>query len=118
MDAEKGDKTADAKDDQAESLLSSDDEERAWSDISAGDPTILQRRVSRRQRIWSALTSIRSLIDTILLLVILGLVLKRGSPKQPGLEVELGGDITGFAPKSKGPVDFPLGVWALRRADC
>jgi hypothetical protein len=92
------DEKADVKDDQEDALLGMDDEERAWSDISAGDPTVLERRLSRRQRMWSAVASIRSLIDTVLLLVILGLVIERGSQKPASFEV--GGDITGFAPKS------------------
>ncbi|KXX74465.1 hypothetical protein MMYC01_204469 [Madurella mycetomatis] len=55
-----------------------------------------ERRASRRESICSALTSIRSLLDTILLLVILGLVMDRQWRKSPSFE--MGGDITGFAP--------------------
>lgn len=97
-DAEDG-KKYDAKHDQAESLLGIDDEGRSWSDITAEDREMVDRRLSRRQRIWSTLMSIRSLLDSVLLLVILGLVLDRGSQRQSWFEV--GGDITGFAPKSK-----------------
>ncbi len=97
-DVEDG-KKCHAKKDQTESLLGMDDEERAWSDITAEDREMADRLLNRRQRIWSALTSIRSLLDTVLLLVILGLVLDRGSQKQSWFDV--GGDITGFAPKSK-----------------
>ncbi|GAB1312805.1 Oxidase ustYa [Madurella fahalii] len=55
-----------------------------------------ERRASRRETVCSALTSIRSLLDTVLLLVILGLVMDRQWQKSPSFEI--GGDITGFAP--------------------
>jgi hypothetical protein len=76
-----------------------EDEERAWSDITARDPGMALRRVSRRQRVWSALMSIRSLLDTVLLVIILGLLLERGWQKPSWFEV--GGDVAGFAPRSK-----------------
>lgn len=75
-----------------------EDEERAWSDITARDPAMAERRASRRRQIWSIVMSLRSLVDTILLLVILGLLLDREWQKPSWFEV--GGDITGFAPKS------------------
>ncbi len=93
------DKEYNAKHDQAESLHGMVDEERVWGDMTVHDREMADRRLSRSQRVWSALTSIRSLLDTVLLLVILGLVLDRGSQKQSWFDV--GGDITGFAPKSK-----------------
>ncbi|KAL2267385.1 hypothetical protein VTJ83DRAFT_4662 [Remersonia thermophila] len=75
------------------------DEERAWSDITAGDPDIPHRRLSRRRRMWKAFMSVRSLVDTALLVVILVLVLDRGRAKSAGpVDVDVGGDITGFAP--------------------
>jgi F0F1-type ATP synthase assembly protein I len=76
-----------------------EDEERAWSDITARDPAMVERRASRRRQIWSTVMSLRSLVDTILLFVILGLLLDREWQKPSWFEV--GGDITGFAPKSK-----------------
>jgi hypothetical protein len=89
-------KKHDTDDDKAKSFF--EDEERAWSDITAGDPGMAQRRLSRRRRIWMALMSIRSLLDTVLLLVILGLLLERGWQRTAWFEI--GGDITGFAPRS------------------
>jgi len=91
----KHDETAD----QDESLLGMEDEERAWSDITARDPGMPRRRVSKRQRVWSALMSIRSLLDTVLLVIILGLLLERGLQRPAWFEV--GGDVAGFAPRSK-----------------
>lgn len=88
-----------ATSDQEGSLLGMEDEERAWSDITARDPGMALRRVSRRQRIWSALMSVRSLLDTVLLVIILGLLLERGWQKPAWFEV--GGDVAGFAPRSK-----------------
>lgn len=98
--------TADSND----SLLRFDDEEKAWSDISARDPGMAERRASRRESICSALTSIRSLLDTVLLLVILGLVMDRQWRKSPSFEI--GGDITGFAPSSEQRVwhSVPVGL--------
>ncbi|KAL2018655.1 hypothetical protein VTK56DRAFT_490 [Thermocarpiscus australiensis] len=58
---------------------------------------MLERRASRRRRIWSAVTSIRSMLDTVLLLVILGLLLERQWHRLP--QFEIAGDITGFAPR-------------------
>jgi hypothetical protein len=80
-------------------LLAYDDEEKAWSGITERDSGMLERRPTRRERIWSAVMSIRSILDTILLLVILGLVLDRRGEEQRSFE--LNGDITGFAPRSK-----------------
>lgn len=91
----KNDATADK-----DELFPFEDEEKAWSDITAGDPAITERRASRRRQIWSTVRSLRSLVDTILLFVILGLLLDREWQKPSWFEV--GGDITGFAPKSKG----------------
>jgi hypothetical protein len=86
--------------DRAEPFLGYEDEERAWSDITARDPEMANRRMARRQRIWAAVMSIRSLVDTVLLVVILGLLLEREWQRPSWYEV--GGDITWFAPKSKG----------------
>ncbi|KAL2130837.1 hypothetical protein VTI74DRAFT_5880 [Chaetomium olivicolor] len=81
---------------QTDFFLGLEDDERAWSDITARDPDRVQRRSSRRRRIWSAIMSIRSLLDTVLLLVILGLLWERGWQSSP--RFEFGADITGFAP--------------------
>jgi hypothetical protein len=93
------DRKGDTGDDKAESLSGYEDEERAWSDITARDPGMEERRLSRRRRIWSAVMSIRSLVDTVLLFVILGLLLERGWQRPSWFEI--GGDITGFAPRSE-----------------
>jgi hypothetical protein len=99
-DAERDDdKNRYAAEDKAESFF--EDEEKAWSDITAGDPGVTQRKVSRRRRMWTALMSVRSLLDTVLLLIILGLLLERGWQRTPWFE--FGGDITGFAPRSMDP---------------
>lgn len=91
----RGDAPPDSMSDSAESLLGAE-EEKAWSDITARDPGMAQRRASRRRAICNALMSIRSLVDTILLLVIVRLLLERCSQR---MSVDIGGDITGFAPR-------------------
>lgn len=96
---EDGAKPERSPDGSSDAFLAMDDEERAWSDITARDPGMARRRASRRQRVCSILMSMRSLLDTILLLVILGLLLERGQQRPAWLQV--GGDLTGFAPTSK-----------------
>src|SRR5690554_3163100 len=97
-DADGGDhRKGDTADHKTESLSGYQDEERAWSDITARDPGMEERRLSRKQRMWSAVMSIRSLLDTVLLFVILGLLLERGWQRPSWFE--MGGDITGFAPR-------------------
>ncbi|KAK4233880.1 hypothetical protein C8A03DRAFT_47664 [Achaetomium macrosporum] len=58
---------------------------------------MVEKGVSRRRRLWSAVMSIRSLLDTVLLVVIVGLLLERGW--QRPARFEIGADITGFAPR-------------------
>jgi hypothetical protein len=87
--------------DKNDPFYSAADEEKAWSDITAGDPEMPHRRASRRQRIWKAVTSVRSLVDTALLIAILVLVLDRGRRNSTPVDVDIGGDITGFAPRCK-----------------
>jgi hypothetical protein len=58
-----------------------------------------RRKLSRKRRVWAAIMSIRSLLDTVLLLLILGLLLDRQGWRSSLFEV--GGDITGFAPRCK-----------------
>ncbi|KAL2259649.1 hypothetical protein VTK26DRAFT_6617 [Humicola hyalothermophila] len=79
----------------AESLLGSDGQ-RAWSDITVNGPAMAQRRESRRRNIWKAAMSVRSLVDTLLLLAIFGLLLDRRSPRAA---LDVGSDLTGFAPR-------------------
>lgn len=99
-DADAGDgRKVQGTDDKTESFSGYEDEERAWSDITARDPGMVERAVSRRRRIWSAVMSIRLLLDTLLLFVILGLLLEHGWQKPSWFE--MGGDITGFAPRSE-----------------
>ncbi|KAK4161225.1 hypothetical protein QBC43DRAFT_357998 [Cladorrhinum sp. PSN259] len=117
--------------DASSSLMGSVNGEKAWSDITAGDdhhhhgpqqgammPSSSFR--SRRKRICSAIMSARSVLDTILLLIILGLLIERRwlygtdgtgdndlnnsaggkSTARPGVStLDIGGDITGFAPQ-------------------
>ncbi len=85
--------------DAAESLLGESDEEKSWSDITARDLGMARRKESRKRRVWVAAMSIRSLVDTVLLLLILGLLLDRQGWRSSLFEV--GGDITGFAPRCK-----------------
>jgi hypothetical protein len=99
-DADTGDhKKGDMADHKAESFSGYKDEERAWSDSTVRGPGMEERRLSQRQRIWSAVMSIRSLLDMVLLFVILGLILERGWQRPSWFE--MGGDITGFAPRSE-----------------
>jgi len=72
--------------------------EKAWSDDTARDhPAMVSLRKSRRQKIKSAVMSFRSILDTVLLLVILALVVDRRWGASTRLE--FAGDLTGFAPR-------------------
>jgi hypothetical protein len=104
--------TSIATSEQKKPLLGHEDEEKAWaawSDSSASDPIMVGGVSQRRQRLWSAVMSIRSLLDTVLLFVIVGLLLERDW-QRPGW-FEIGGDITGFAPRSK------PGILTIRQND-
>ncbi|KAK3390161.1 hypothetical protein B0H63DRAFT_519395 [Podospora didyma] len=84
------------------------DSEKAWSDVTAADPQLIKSgRKSRLRRIWAAVMTGRSILDTVLLLIVLGLLLERSGglhkeevPTPEGTpQLESGGDITGFAPR-------------------
>lgn len=79
--------------DSVDPLLESEDEENTWRDTARG------RRGWTRRSIWPSATTMRWLLETVLLLVILGLLLDRRWRKPFSLEA--GGDVTGFAPRSK-----------------
>ena len=85
-----------------ESFTDYEDDDKAWSDDSVQDRSTARRRRTRARRIRSAIVSFRSIVDTGLLLIILGLVIdkrRRDGDAKPMFEVA--GDITGFAPRCK-----------------
>lgn len=79
------------------------DEEKCWGEQHRNEQTPR----SRMRRLCEFAFSLRSLLDTVLLLVIVGLLLeRRSSQTQPPRQESHGrleslGDITGFAPRSK-----------------
>jgi len=86
-----------------ESLTDYDDAEndKAWSDDAMQDGSMARRR-TRAKRIRSAIVSFRSIIDTGLLLVILGLIIDRRQQSGDSRSLfEVTGDVTGFAPRCK-----------------
>ena len=86
----------------SESFTDYEDDDKAWSDDSVQNRSMARRRKSRAKRIRSAVVSFRSILDTGLLLVILGLVIDRRRHDDDGRSmVEVAGDITGFAPRCK-----------------
>ncbi|KAK3986360.1 hypothetical protein QBC44DRAFT_297198 [Cladorrhinum sp. PSN332] len=92
--------------DASSSLMGSLDGEKAWSDITAaGEHHGAHSSPSRRRRFWSIVVSARSVLDTILLLIILGLLIERRwyrtneSSRPAGTMFDVTGDITGFAPQ-------------------
>jgi hypothetical protein len=79
-----------------------DDEDKAWSDDAMQDRPTARRRRTRAKRIRSAIVSFRSILDTGLLLVILGLVIDRRRQSGVGRPLlEVAGDVTGFAPRCR-----------------
>jgi hypothetical protein len=79
------------------------DEEKCWHEKHHSE----QSQRSRTTRICAIAFSLRSLLDTFLLLVIVGLLLERRSSqsepptKETHTQLESLGDITGFAPRSR-----------------
>lgn len=109
-DLEHQDETHRDADASASPLMGSIHGEKAWSDITAGDHHQEHHgaedavgKSSRRKRICAIVVSIRSVLDTILLLVILGLLVERrwyGKSGSAEKSSDIAGDITGFAPPS------------------
>ncbi|KAK3352258.1 hypothetical protein B0T25DRAFT_477578 [Lasiosphaeria hispida] len=91
----------DAAADASDSLTDWDGKEHldAWSDedTARNQPLVLRRRKTRARKIREAVASLRSLLDTVLLLVILGLVLERRGQREG--RYEFAGDLSGFAPR-------------------
>lgn len=75
--------------------------EKHWQDEDMRRPV----RQSRVNRICGVLNSFRWLIDTTLLLVILGFLVRSELKKGPvnPTDYDFGGDITGVGPKCKSP---------------
>lgn len=79
-----------------------DEDDKAWSDDAMQDGSMARRRRTRAKRIRSAIVSFRSILDTGLLLVILGLVIDRRRQSGEGRSLfEVAGDVTRFAPRCK-----------------
>lgn len=79
-----------------------DEDDKAWSDDAMQDGSMARRRKTRAKRIRSAVVSFRSILDTGLLLVILGLIIDRRRQSDDGRSLfEGAGDVTGFAPRCK-----------------
>jgi hypothetical protein len=72
-----------------------------WSDD--GTATEMSMRTGKAARTWAAVLNFRSILDTVLLLVVLGLLLERRWQKSGTHDsshpFEGTGDITGFAPR-------------------
>ena len=110
IDLEHQDETHRDADASASPLMGSVNGEKAWSDITAGDHHHHQEahgaeKSPRRGKICAVVMSVRSVLDTILLLVILVLLVERrqwygkpGSAEKSSSDIA--GDITGFAPPS------------------
>ncbi|KAI0128036.1 hypothetical protein BJ170DRAFT_400036 [Xylariales sp. AK1849] len=76
---------------EVESLM---DGEKQWQDVDLQRPV----RKSRTGRVCAVLNSYRWLIDTTLLLVILGFVVRSQLREKPLNPYDFGGDMTGFGP--------------------
>lgn len=74
-----------------ESLLG--DDKQIWHDKD------LQRSKSRRSRFFALLKSCRWMIDTSLLLVILGFLVRDQWRSKPTTQWQIGGDLTGVGPE-------------------
>lgn len=61
-----------------------------------------QPRQRRRRTVWKAVKAYRWMADTILLMVIIGLLVEKKWKSQTGHRYELAGDISGFAPQCRG----------------
>lgn len=67
-----------------------------WGAEDDGNP-----RRARKRSFWKSLKRCRWLLDTILLLIIVGLLVEKRWKHSHGHQYEFTGDITGFAPKCK-----------------
>ncbi|KAK0714540.1 hypothetical protein B0H67DRAFT_644390 [Lasiosphaeris hirsuta] len=75
-----------------------DEHGAAWSDEDVhGQPLVRRRRKMRAKRVREAAASLWWVLDTVLLLVILGLLLERRG--RDGGRWEFAGDLSGFAPR-------------------
>lgn len=72
-------------------------EEKGWKDGQHHD----KHQGSKLRRLRTIDFSLRGLLDTVLLLVIVGLLLERRQSQEGYGQLEGSGDITGFAPRSK-----------------
>lgn len=79
---------------EVESLM---DGEKQWHDVDLSMP--MRRPTTKFGRICAALNSWRWLIDTTLLLIILGVVVRTYMLKPALNPYDFGGDITGFEPR-------------------
>jgi hypothetical protein len=91
-----------------ESLIGRDDKE--WkSDLEHSS-----RRKSRTRKICAVVGSWRWVLDTVLLMIILGLLVDKklqARPTRKSRSYELAGDLTGFAPRCKSiGLKVPLGL--------
>ena len=83
------------------------DEEECWHE--KGSKGQRRKGNGRPRRIRAVASSLRGVLDTVLLLVVVGLLLERRSsrPLPPSQattrQLEGSGDITGFAPRSEPP---------------
>ena len=86
-----------------------DGDAQAWGDDVVMDPSLLTRRASRAKRIRAAASSVRSLVDTALLVVILWLLVDRTrrDNRDGSDRLEMTGDLTGFAPRCASPTTQP-----------
>ncbi|KAF2019696.1 hypothetical protein BU24DRAFT_419321 [Aaosphaeria arxii CBS 175.79] len=77
-----------------------DNEEEAGSDSRLNCPSKKSREWRRRRgSVWAKIQKYRWVVDTALLLVIVGLLLEKRWSHRRAHRYEFAGDVTGFAPK-------------------
>lgn len=74
----------------------SDTDVESWEDDDGVQPR------QRRRRVWRTMKRYRWVVDTTLLLIIVGMLVERRTSLQKGHRYELAGDISGFAPSCAG----------------
>lgn len=85
----------------------SDTDVEDWEDDKTAQP-----RRKKSTRIWKRIKAYRWMIDTALLLVIIGLLVERIPKSLKGHRYEFAGDISGFAPECRS-AQLPLTITAL-----
>lgn len=83
-------------------LRNLDNESDSSTEIGDWDAeNLVESRQTKKRSIWSSVQRCRWLLDTGLLLVIVGLLVEKRLAHNDRHEYEFAGDITGFAPKCR-----------------